>query len=199
MKSRLLPMGFALTLALSPFGLCANVEANTTTEIEASVNIVGGSFNLVSSLAGPIDLGTMELNASSYEAVADIGNFTINDYTGTGEGWKFSVSADRLTSNAMQLPINTLSIDSTGLTHDGTNGQGEVAVTNGKVFIDNGSSHILAEASQGNGFGSHLLNFTEGALQFAFDLIDAENGQLVDNEYGNTYETTITFTLTKGI
>lgn len=198
MKKQLLPAGFALTLMASPLGLHTTVEASTTTEVEASVSVLPGSFNLVAN-AGPIDLGTITLNSNKYEANADLGRFTVNDYTGTGEGWKFSVSADRLTSNALTLPANTLFIDTTGLTHDGSNGQGNVTVTTGKVFIDDGSSHILAEAAQGNGFGAHILNFKNGALHFELDLVDVEKGQLVDNESGNTYETTITFTLTKGI
>lgn len=199
MKKQLLATSFALSLMTVPFGFGASVDASTVTEMEASVGVLPGVLNLVSSSAGPIDLGTFNLSDEKIRATANLGSFTVYDYTGTGEGWKFSVSANRLSSGSLKLPANSLFIDTTGFTHNSSNGQGSVTLTTGNVFIDDGSSHILAEATPSNGFGSHILSFKNDSLVFELDLSKVESGKLVDNVNGNTYETTITFTITKGI
>lgn len=172
--------------------------ATTAAEYNLSIGFRPGVLSLKSDL-GPIDLGTIYLDGGAFAASAEIGEFTVEDYTGLGEGWKLSVRADRMTSNSLALPANSLFIDPTGLKHNGQLGQGTVTLANQLLYIDNGSSHIIAEAAPNNGLGVHTLGFTGNALHLEVDQKDIPNGRILERSNGNTYKTTITFTLTKGI
>lgn len=171
----------------------------TTAEFELTTKITSGLLSLKTNVVGPIDLGTVDLNSGEIKASANLGEFTIEDYTGLGEGWNLSVSANRLSSGNLTLPANSLFIDTTGLMHDSKDGQGSVSIASDLLYIDDGSSHLIAEAVENNGLGKHILEFQNDSLRLEVSPEEFPNGQVVDNEDGNTYTTTITFTLTQGI
>ena len=182
-----------------PGGTPGGTPSGTSAEYNVSIGFTPGSLNLTSNIMGPIDLGTVYLGQGTLEASAGIGEFIIDDYTGLGEGWKLSVSADRLATDSLELPANSLFIDPNGLTHDSSSGQGEITLASEPLYIDNGSSHIIAQATPNNGLGTHILDLTGNILRLEVDSSNAANGRVIEEQNGNQYKTTITFTLTQGI
>lgn len=160
------------TFALLMSGSVLNAKAATVDQ-NATASVKGGELLL--SVGGTIALPPITLDGTTKVTQSTIPPVTILDATGTGDGWKVSVSATpfkevtpvggfKAGTTAKQFNVETFNLATkTIVPKDGSSITGVTANTTRQSL--NGSEIVLANASKGNGLGKYELQFAPDALQ----------------------------------
>lgn len=186
----------------------AAAPQGTTTSTSNESFTSGGLF--VYSPPGTVAFPALTLDGDVQSTTSPSFQIDVVDATGTGGGWKLSVSASRLTevlpngqTGSLQLPLNSLSIGVPTVAASYTqNGEGKTTSQSpgisiqGPTVIDSGASVKLASASTTQGMGAYLFSFPGLTLSanpatITEDTTNYPNG-------GTPFSTTLTWTVATG-
>ena len=171
--------------ALATVGLAGGAHAATDT---TSVAVTGGSTTLSAPAFG--DFPGVTLNGSAQTRTASVGSWSVNDASGTGDGWEVSVSASALeTSGGTPVTMSGATLTLTAPTvaaTDSSNTATAPDVAGGDILA---GTVKVADADAGEGLGA--WSFAQGASHLSLGVpADARAG---------TYTSTITTTLSTGV
>jgi hypothetical protein len=119
-----------------------------------------------------------------------LGNLTISDLTGSGNGWHVSVSASQFASGSHKLPLGSLTLYApSSITVNGDSTSTLPKKKSGSPWIiDNGSSPTVLSAAVDAGMGSYTVKFPAKALTLS----------IPSSTYAGTYTSTLTWQLISG-
>lgn len=151
---------------------------------ELNVGLKPGDFAVKYDSMG--DFGTAKLSNEMQKVSMPINNLRVIDDRATGEGWTLSISATPVvTDEGDTLPTGSLRIEEYSI-------QGDATPFNNTANTIDGSSLVLASASEGKGVGTTGIKFLGGndnALSINFNSVTAKS---------KTYKSTVTFNLVSG-
>lgn len=162
-----------------------DIGANKTSgNHELNVGLKPGDFSVKFDSLG--NFGTAKLSNEMQSMSLPITNLRVIDDRGTREGWTLTASATPVTTDdGDSLPVGSLVVGEYAVQGDAT------TYTNATNNID-GSSIVLASATEGKGLGTTTFNFLgqqQEALTINFNSVTAKS---------KTYKSTVTFNLVSG-
>lgn len=200
-KSRLMTAAALLSLgAAASFGGVAHADGGGATQ----ATLTGGSLTVSGGAPGSF---SATLNGANQTADTTLGNYTVNDATGSAAGWNVTFQATQFTC-AVQvsgvgdagcqpglttLPADSLSIAKpTAACASGSTCTGSPAVSiTGNTAVDGASAVTVLDAAAGTGMGSYDVTpgtIGAGQLQLA----------IPGNALATTYHSTLTITVNSG-
>jgi hypothetical protein len=174
--------------ALAPAG----AQAATESSVGASANFTGGALSITAPQAA-VNFGNTNLDGrASYNVVGGIGDWKINDATGTLAGWTASASASfpKAADTGAELDTASMSMRVPGAIGSGPAPTIATGDVDGMVGLTGQMGTPLVTAAPGKGVG-------------AWDLTQTESGDMrlvmPYNTRAVQYDSTITFTIAQGI
>lgn len=135
------------------------------------------------------DFNSVTLNGAIQNTTATFAPFKVKDPSGTGSGWKVTISATQFTNTENQtLPLGSAVLTAPTVTAGaGSSDAGTVTTTGGAIDLATGSSLKLLSAAVGGGMGT--FDISESTLTLNLEPKDV---------YAGTYTSTATVSLVSG-
>lgn len=199
-------MGVLAAAAIVPEALAATTSSTT--------NITGGTLSVTGPTLATV-FPTATLNGTVQTLNATLSNWSVDDATGTGNGWNVTLQGSQLTevaptggfatgSSALTLPLGSLALSGTRTI---TAGSGSTAVdsTGGPLLknqtsaIDASSPVQIIDTQAGYGMGTYTI--TEPTTAGLTLTLDPSTTKVDTTNYPSAptpYSTTLTFSVVSG-
>lgn len=165
--------------------------AATTGTTPAEVTIQGGALGIVVP-ASSIDFGTISIDGTVKTLTSNLDNMTIEDFTGTGNGWNVTVQSSQFTDGVNTLPSSSLELKGIDtITPLGTTSPLPTVSGIAPYAIDGGSALKILSSATNQGMGKFDVAFLADALELTIDTNTVKTT-------GVPYQSTITWTLVTG-
>lgn len=143
--------------------------AATSEVTPAEVTIQGGALSIYAP-AATVDFGTVTINGIVQILNQNLSDITIEDFTGTGNGWNVTVQASQFTDGSNSLPLSSLAINGVGTITPVNTASGLPTVVGVPPYvIDGGGAVKVLTAAVNDGMGEFTVGFPVSALELVVD------------------------------
>lgn len=128
---------------------------------DTNVTVTGGSLSITDPVVG--DFAGITLSGAPQDTTAAVDAFTVNDATGTGDGWKVTIQASQLAewdgvgyvADGATLALSSMSLPASTVTALNGTTSAVPTVNAGPFAIDNGAAVEVASAALDTGMGEY--------------------------------------------